>query len=68
MTNNNITRREFHEMELRIVHAINETAVDYAGIAEKCEANRLNIIRLGGLNTVLTGIGSTIAALIGIRD
>lgn len=74
-----ITVREFYdgmkkqthervEMERRILDAIKECSVDTAGLSEKVEANRQHINRVAGFNSVLTAIGSTIAAAIGINN
>ena len=74
-----ITVREFYEglqeqtterveMERRILQAIKKCAVENAGLAEKVEANRANIVKIGTFNGVLTAIGSTIAAAIGINN
>ena len=70
-----ITRQEFHEMENRIVGAVNASAVDLAGTVVQVENNRVQsennrvaIIRLGTLSTALTAIGSSIAGWFGSNN
>ena len=66
--NGPITRKEFHAMEIRIIGAINEVKIQMAAFEVQIEANRKGVLRVGGVNTVLTAIGSTIAAVVGMRD
>ena len=67
-SNGPITRKEFHAMEIRIIQAINEVKIEMAGYGVQIEANRKGVLRIGGLNTMLTAIGSTIAAVVGMKD